>query len=95
MLTAATVTVNPPVAEPDRIVVPPATVTAGLLLARDTRTLLLVVDVRYTEQASVPGALKVFRPQEIRLSVGVAEAADTVASSPIKHRKCPRCLRRT
>lgn len=91
-VTAATVALNPVEAAPDRTVTPPGTLTAGLLLVRATCTLLLVVDVRYTEHASVPDALNAFRPHEIRLSVGVADAVNAVVSSPMSHRSLPSFL---
>jgi hypothetical protein len=55
--TLATVAVNPAVIASGLTATPPGTLTAGLLLVRVTRNLLLVVDVRYTEQASVDAPL--------------------------------------
>jgi hypothetical protein len=57
VVTAATVALNPAFVVPRLTVTWLGTVTAGLLLESATYVLVLVVDVRLTEQASVPGPL--------------------------------------
>ena len=57
VVTLVTVALKLVLVPPDLTVTLPGNVTAGLLLVRDTSTLLLVFDVRNTEQASVAAAL--------------------------------------
>jgi hypothetical protein len=56
-VTAFTTALNPVLIAPDFTVTLLGTVTAELLLVRVTFVLVLVFALRYTEQASVAGAL--------------------------------------